>query len=469
MPDAIQPVGAQIKAPDPMAGINSYSGILGLRQQQQALQTGQYQQQSAQATAQVNQQDAAQRGAAGSFFKSFDIAKHHGDDGTLDLDSALTSPEFKATGDAAPDIAKSLLAIKNSQLDAKSKLAGLNSDLRNQFSSQVAGLAQDPDVKDGNQTGRGKVLDAINQFGKVGGADAQRVAGIYGQVLQNTPPERMSQALQNLQLQAKSAGEQLPQAATRETGAETVSGTVAPGTGAFQPAGAGVKKTLGPSEQLSYVRSRGAASTEGTQGASNDEALYNDIVQKGTKAASLKALTQDVRNLAGEVQTGQYSKAFSDRWSAIKQTFGVRPDDNSFETKRQILSKMAAQLRTQSEAGASTDAERNGIASALPDPEHMGPAAVDQAARYVGALADSNAARARFANQHRQVNGGASTGIRAADSAFMQNADPRVFEYQGIPAGQQRQDYLRQHFKSKEEVQAFLDKQQALKKYGAIQ
>ena len=469
MPDGIQPVGAMIKTPDPNQGISTISGMLGLQQQRQALQTGQYQQQSAQANAQMTQQDAANRAAAGAFFKNFDIAKHHGDDGTLDLDSALTSPEFKATGDAAPAITQSLLGIKNSQLTAKQSLAGLNGTLRGQFSSQVAGLAQDPDVKDGNQTGRGKVLDAIEQFGKAGGPDAQRVASVYGRVLQNTPPERMAQALQNLQLQAKSAGEQLPTPATRDTGSETISGAVAPGSGNFTAAGPPIKKTLGPTEQLPYVRARGAAGVEGTAGASNDEALYNDIVQKGTKAVQLKALTQDIRNLSGEVQTGQYSKALSDKWSALKQTFGFRPDDDSFETKRQILSKMAAQLRTQSEAGASTDSERNGIAAALPDPEHMGPAAVAQAARYVGALADTNAARARFANQHRQVNGGQSTGIREADSAFMQNADPRVFEYQSIPAGQERQSYLKQHFKSKDEVKAFLDKQQALRSYGAIQ
>jgi hypothetical protein len=469
MPDGIPAVAAQVRAPDPNAGLTSYSNILGIQQQRQALQTGQYTQQSAQANAQMTQQDASQRQAAGSFFKNFDIAKHHGDDGTLDLDSALTSPEFKATGDSAPEIAKSLLAIKNSQLAAKTSLAGLNGTLRDQFSSQVAGLAQDPDVKAGNQTGRGKVLDAISQFGQVGGPDAQRVAGIYGQVLQNTPPEKMSRALQNLQLQARSAGEQLPQTATRDTGAETVSGTVAPGSGEFTAAGPPVKKTLAPTEQLPYRRAAAAAGTEGAQGAANDEALYNDIVQKGTKAAQLKSLTQDIRGLSNEVQTGEYSKGMADKWSALKQTFGFRPDDNSFETKRQILSKMAAQLKTQSESGASTDSERAGITAALPDPDHMSPAAVSQAARYVGALADTQAARARFANQHRQVNGGASTGIRESDSAFMQNADPKVFEYQSIPPGKERQEYLKQHFKSKEEVKSFLDKQQAMRGYGAIQ
>ena len=468
MPE-MTPVATMIKPPDPNQGINTMTGILGLQQARQNLQTGQYNQQTAQANAQMTQQDAQQRQAAGNFFKTFDLSKHHSDDGTLDLDSALTSPEFKATGDAAPEIAKSLIGFKNSQLTAKQSLASLNGTLRDQFSSQVAGLAQDPDVKSGNQTGRGKVLDAIEQFGQVGGPDAQRVAGIYGQVLQNTPPGKMSQALQNLQLQAKSAANQMATPTSIDSGGQIQPGAIAPGTGEFTPAGPPIKKTLAPTEQLSYVRSRGAAGVEGSQGAQNDEALYNNIVQSGTKSAQIKSLSEDVRNLSKEVQTGQYSKAFADKWAALAQTFGYKPGDDSATTRRQILSKMAAQLKLQSEAGAPTDSARAGIEAAMPDPEHMDPAAVAQAARYVGAQSDVNAARAAFANQHRQVNGGASTGLRDADSNFMKNADPRVFEYQSIPPGQERQAYLKQHFKSKDEVKAFLDKQQTLRGYGAIQ
>lgn len=468
MPD-MTPVATMIKPPDPNQGINTLTGILGLQQARQNLETGQYNQQTAQANAQMTQQDAQQRSAGAKFFKEFDLSKHHSDDGTLDLDSALTSPEFRATGDAAPEIAKNLISFKNAQLTAKQSLAGLNGTLRDQFSSQVAGLAQDPDVKQGNQTGRGKVLDAIDQFGQVGGPDAQRVAAIYGQVLQNTPPAKMSQALQNLQLQAKSAGEQLPQTATRDTGAETVSGSVAPGSGAFTPAGSPIKKTLAPSEQLPYVRARGAAGVEGSQGAQNDESLYNNIVQSGTKAAQIKSLSEDVRNLSREVQTGQYSKAFADKWSALAQTFGYSPGDNSSTTRRQILSKMAAQLKLQSEAGAPTDSARAGIEAAMPDPEHMDPAAVGQAARYVGAQSDVNAARAQFANRHRQVNGGASTGLRDADSSFMKDADPRIFEAQNVPAGPERQAYYKEHFKSKEDFQKFLDKQARMRSYGAIE
>src|SRR6266404_3903357 len=55
MPDMI-PVGNTIIPPDPMKGINTLSGIIGIQQQKQALQTGQYQQATAQAEAQQAQQ-----------------------------------------------------------------------------------------------------------------------------------------------------------------------------------------------------------------------------------------------------------------------------------------------------------------------------------------------------------------------------------------------------------------------------
>jgi hypothetical protein len=265
---------------------------------------------------------------------------------------------------------------------------------------------------------------------------------------------------------------QAPTTGTVDTGGTiqptSVASRFGPTPGAMTPEGPPIRKTLAPTEQLPYVRSRAAAGTEGQAGAANDEALYNEITQKATKATALKALTQDIRALSGEVQTGQYSKELADKWSMLKQTFGFKPDDDSFETKRQILGKMAAQLRTQSEAGASTDSEREGIKSALPDPEHMNPAAVGQAARYVGSLADIQAERGQLAIQHRNVSGGKSTGLREADTSFMQHADPRVFEYQSIPAGPERQAYLKQHFKSKDDLKAFLDKQQALKAYGAV-
>jgi hypothetical protein len=472
MPDMIQPVGAMIKPQDPTQGINTLSGILGIQQQRQDLTQGQ---QQIQATGMANTGTAMSLGerqrvqqilSSGVDDQGNSIKDA---DGTPDPDKAMKwMPRVAPT--TYPTYLKGIQETEANKLGLKNTTADLGQKYRDQIGGMLQSGVNDPSFNSQKAASLLVPYGAQNPDAAPAISHALSLLKHMDGVNSGDPKADLAKKNDMLvhTIQAFKPS-QANQPGTMDTGPTIQPGSTQPLTGQFTPSGEPVKKGLGPTEQLPYVRARGAAGVEGTAGASNDEALYNEITQKGTKAAQLKSLTQDIRNLSGEVQTGQYSKAMADKWSALKQTFGFKPDDDSFETKRQILSKMAAQLRTQSEAGASTDSERNGISAALPDPEHMNPAAVGQAARYVGALADTQAARARFANQHRQVNGGQSTGIREADSAFMQNADPKVFEYQSIPAGKERQDYLKQHFKSKEELKTFLDKQQALKGYGAIQ
>lgn len=225
------------------------SGILGLQQQRQALQTGQ----------QILQQEqfkTAQQQGVQSFFQNWDPSEHVGDDGTTDLDSAVQSAQFKAAGNAKPAIMQSLLDIKNKQLGAKQSLASLNSDLTKQFGTAVGALASDPDVKadktdpaTGVNAGRAKIAQFISNFGKLS-PDAARVAAIYGGVAQHIPPGKLGNAVAALQLQAQSASEQ--QAAQFQkpgainTGAQQVLTTIDPRTGIQTPTGQVVTNQLPP-------------------------------------------------------------------------------------------------------------------------------------------------------------------------------------------------------------------------------
>jgi hypothetical protein len=252
MPDSIAPVAAQIQPFDPTKGMSQLSSILGVRQAQQNLQTGAINQQNAQALLQQNQQTTQQRQAAASFFQNYDVGSHVDDDGTLDLNQALTNPALKATGDAYPQIAQQLIGMKNAQLDAKTKLAGLNGELRQQFYENVGGLSNDPDVKNSKATGAGKVLDAIDQFGETGGPDAQRVAATYRPLVQNLitsgKTDKLSEMLSNWQLQALHAGQQREQTygtpTTIDQGATIQPGVQAPAAagGGFTPSGGAIKK-----------------------------------------------------------------------------------------------------------------------------------------------------------------------------------------------------------------------------------
>jgi hypothetical protein len=319
------PVGTSV---NPVGqGLTTLSELMNVKRSQQALQTGQYQQQTAAAQAQQEQQTASQRQAAAQFFQSYDIAKHVGPDGTIDLDQALTNPQLKATGDAYPEIAKSIIGIKNAQLDAKQKLSTLDSGLRQDFYQNVGGLSNDPDVKAGNNQGVGKVLDAIDEFGKSGGPDAARVAGVYRPLIQNLvqsgKQERLPEMLSNFQLQALDAGKQREQTygtpTTVNTGAVIQPGVQAPAAagGGFAPGGAAIplppQQTTNASGQIINRNPQtGALSTapvNGTPGAVNPTtaqaqtqqgiaAGVTQRVQQAQAAANNTVQAQDALNRA---------------------------------------------------------------------------------------------------------------------------------------------------------------------------
>lgn len=224
-------MAAQIQPFDPTKGMSQLSSILQFRQAQQNLQTGAINQQTAAAISQQQQLEAQKQQGVQDFFNNWDPSEHIADDGTTDLDSALTSNAFKNAGNAKPAVMQSLLDIKSKQLANKSSLASLNGTVLTQLSSQGGALAKDPDVvadkvdpDTGINTGRAKVDAFLSNFSKTG-PDAARIAQIYGPMLQHVPPGKLSASIQMIQLQGQSASEQQaqqnPQQLAVGTGAAT--------------------------------------------------------------------------------------------------------------------------------------------------------------------------------------------------------------------------------------------------------
>lgn len=184
--------------------------VLGYRQKQQALQLGQ-------AEVQQQQQTASQRAGIANWFQNFDAQKFTGPDGTLDLNAVLTNPELRqAAGDQYPDVVGKMLALKQNQIVAQKSLLDLTADSRDQLFQQVGALRTDPDVVAGTQAGKDKAEQALNAFASTSPA-AARVAQLYGQFIDNMPPEKMAQGLSNMQLQATSVSQQAAQQAPAYT------------------------------------------------------------------------------------------------------------------------------------------------------------------------------------------------------------------------------------------------------------
>ena len=155
--DGIQPVGAMIKPVDPNQTVNTLSGIIGLKQQQQALQTGAFQQQTAQAESQQAQQKNAELQKVGALMKSVHDGGYRSSDGTLDRqrfanDISTVAPVYGQT------VASSVLSQANEIVANQKAKQELTDSARSSLGTVLTSLAKDPN------THRNDVISAYTQW-----------------------------------------------------------------------------------------------------------------------------------------------------------------------------------------------------------------------------------------------------------------------------------------------------------------
>lgn len=217
MPDGIQPVGAQIQAPNPMQGINTLSGILGLQQQRQNLQTGQYQQQTAQATATQDQQRSQELQKAQAIaLNGAQSGKYLKADGSLDRqkmadDISLVAPTY------GQGVSGQLLSAANEVVRNKQDLQNLNVSQRAQVGSVLGSLATDPNLD------HGKVVDALGQLAQDNPAVARMTISLGASLPPNASPKELQAAMRR--------------AALATSGVENASSQSAPNIGTVQAPG----------------------------------------------------------------------------------------------------------------------------------------------------------------------------------------------------------------------------------------
>lgn len=511
MSDFGSPVAQNVDV-SPQKGIQTLSGILGLKQQQQAL-AGQA------AQVQQEQQTASQRAGIAAFMQNFDPTKHVGADGTLDLDNVLTDPKLRqAAGDKFPELIQQMVGIKSAQLQAKQQLVNLNDSTRTQFQSLIGGLRTDPDVVNDTPAGRAKVNQAMGQFAATG-PDAARIAAIYGPVTEHTPPGKLAQAVSTIQLQAMDAatqaGKQAPQylntgdkfqnvnpqaAGGNLGGSAPIAAGIAPGTNTFtdqanntwaynpqnpghailvghgggtgpstgkQPPGAPPAPSSVPTAPpvLKLGESQNAV-----QSGLDDQSVYGQIRAAANKAPVTKNILASIQTLADESKTGPGSRDLAAAETVISQVLPGFKAAGDAATNRQLLGKYVEQLALQTaEAnGASTDSARATVAAAIPDPEHMTPEAIKKAARFIQSQTQIAQARGAVAEKYKNEHGGSTQGLQAVDSQFMQNLDPRAFDYIHLPKAQRAQ-WMQDTFKGDTAAQkAFADKLSVIDHYGGF-
>lgn len=439
MPDFGSPIAQNVKSP-----LETLSSIMGIKQQQQALQSGalgiQQQQQNLQggaADVQMKQQSASQRqGIAG-----VDWGKYADDTGAISTDKMLGDKSLQqASGDQFLDVVKAGAGIRQQQLQNKTSLVGLNDNLRNQFGTMIGSLRTDPDVIADNPAGRQKVKSAMDQFAQAGGPDAARVAQIYGPVAEHAPQGKLVGGISNIQLAAmdaaRQAGAQAPGftdtgAGLQQTNPQGAGGNL--GSPPAQPAlgGApGLAKGLPPTTPVmrngkpgyagdSTVQAGPAigevAGTEGPVAANN--AHFAQVQQDAAPAQNRIASLQTIKEQLPAALTGGGDW----RRKILTQLSGVFGLGNDAQTANDVMAKNLAVLASQ---GGNTDAARSLGEMANPSYHMTRDAAAKAADQLMGIEAKKQAAGSFFSGTPTN-----SPQYAQKMTQWNQNADPRAFEY----------------------------------------
>lgn len=461
MADFGTPVADQI-AYNPATALQNVSALLGIQQQQQALTQQKANIQAAQAQAQQQQQTAQQRAGIASYMKDHLMDHIDPQTGILDLNSALSDKALTSVaGDQLPEVASSLIGVRQHQLDSQQALVNLNDSVRNQFNNIMGGLRNDPDVLADNQVGRNKVQQAVDSFGKTG-PDAQRIADIYGPIVEHAPQGKLAPGLAVAQLQGMSAGQQANAQAP---------GYADTGTGLVQinPLAAG-GSAYGKLTGQGYIPKDIAGVQTATTQAQTDNATANSAIQGANNAPLTKNILQNMKSLTYTTATGPGQTQIANAEAFLGQHVPGLSGAADDATKYQVLNKYAHQLAIQY-AGQNygTDAGRDLVQHSLPDPENMTPQALRQTIGFIDGQVQLSQARGALANAYKRAHNGSTSGYQQMDSEFMQNVDPRMFDYIGLKDKASQQSWIKQTFgDDKAGIADFARKMQVIQGLGGF-
>lgn len=237
MPDAIQPVGAMIKPPDPQQAIGTLSGIYGIQQQKQNLQTGQYTQASAQAESQQAQQKNRELQKAQSI--AIEGARNGAyDDGEGGIDrQKMANDILKVAPTYGQPVIGSLLSQANEVVSNKQAHQNLTLSQKKEMGDTFASLAADPQVDNS------KFIDAVEKLRQAhkGDPEFSRMLTSMTTHYPGTSPSDQQRSVLG-RWSAAATGEPQASPSTVDTGTQIQPGQTNKFSGAFSPAGQPINK-----------------------------------------------------------------------------------------------------------------------------------------------------------------------------------------------------------------------------------
>lgn len=280
MPD-MTPIGNTFNTPNPMTGINTLSGIVGLKQQQQALQTGQYNQATAQAESEQAQQKNRELQKVSALMQSVHNGGYRKADGTLDrqkfADDITTVAPVYGQGQAS-----SILSQANEIVSNQKAKQDLTDSARASLGTTLTALAKDPNTR------RDDVVDAYSRWLQDHKDDpaAFRVGVAQAAMLpQNDADPKFRDILGKYA--ATLTGQPTTAPTTVDTGGAIQPGQVSNVTGAITSTGAPIQKTMPPHQirneagQVVNVNPTGALNVAPGANPSTAQAATQNTVASG--------------------------------------------------------------------------------------------------------------------------------------------------------------------------------------------
>lgn len=239
MPDMV-PVATQIQPPDPSKGLGLLSSIIGIRQQQQALQTGQALQQTAQANAQQDQQKNQELQAVSGLMKNVHNGGYRNEDGSFNRqkfadDVSSVAPTY------GQDIATSALAQANEVVQNQKAKQDLTDSARSSLGDTLTALAKDPNTR------RDDVITAYQNWLQNHKDDpaAFRVGLAQATLLPQNDSDPNFRATLG-KYAATLTGKATTAPSSVDTGAAIQPGVTSNISGAFTPSGQSIRKEIAP-------------------------------------------------------------------------------------------------------------------------------------------------------------------------------------------------------------------------------
>ena len=216
MPDFGAPVATGIIPPNPNQSVQTLSGLMGLAQQKQALQSGQQQLQVGQATAQSAQQQMNERQllqqtlASGKDPSGNPVTNPDGSINNVAM-SAFANKSLPLTGQ---DVLQHIIATQDNQIQLSNSVRGLNQSVNNDLSGIVRSGIGSPNPAETVAP----ALDAYAQQNPTAAGAVARAKSLIGNLSPQMPAQQRDMAIQRLAQQfqpaATTAAQQQPQMAT---------------------------------------------------------------------------------------------------------------------------------------------------------------------------------------------------------------------------------------------------------------